>query len=143
MDIKGNPDPLPNIITLLKAVRIGAHPEEGGWDRIVFEFEGGLPPGRVEYGTEPAVQCGSGMAVTVAGQARMVVRFTQTQAHTDAGQPTMAQRELRGPGGAIIEAKQTCDFEGVVVWVIGADEAARFNVRKLSSPDRVVIDIKW
>ena len=141
VEIKSNPDPLTGTATLT-AVRIGAHPEQGGWDRFVFEFRGGLPPGLVEYSTRPATQCGSGMAVAVGGQARMFVRFTQTQAHTDAGQPTLPQRELRGPGGAIIEAKQTCDFEGVVEWVIGVDEAARFNVRNLSAPDRVVIDIK-
>ncbi|MEP6871392.1 MAG: hypothetical protein ABI939_06020, partial [Anaerolineaceae bacterium] len=45
---------------LLKDVRMGVHPEVGGWDRIVFEFSGpNLPPATIGY-LPVATQCGSG-----------------------------------------------------------------------------------
>src|SRR5690606_28435280 len=41
------PDP-PTEAALLQDVRVGAHPDEdGGFDRIVFEFEDAVPPGEV------------------------------------------------------------------------------------------------
>jgi len=138
--IKANPDPLPGG-ALLRAVRLGVHPEEGGWDRIVFEFAGDLPPGSVSY--VPSVAgCGSGMPISLKGSALLVVRFNQSAAHTDAGQPTVARTSLAGPGPAILEARQTCDFEGEVSWALGLAARQRFKVTLLANPTRVVVDVK-
>lgn len=138
--IKANPDPLRGT-ALLRDVRIGIHPEEGGWDRIVFEFAGNLPPGAVAY--VPAVAaCGSGAPVTLPGAAILTVRFTQTAAHTAAGQPSVARTTITSPGETIREARQTCDFEGEVAWAIGLTDRRRFKVTLLAQPRRVVIDIK-
>jgi hypothetical protein len=140
--VKSNPDPLPqrgNV--LLRDVRLGVHPEEGGWDRIVFEFEENLPPGSITY-VPSACACGSGMPVPVAGAAILLVRFDQAAAHTDAGQPTIGQREMPGPGDTILAARQVCDFEGEVAWAIGIRDRQRFKVTLLDGPRRVVIDVK-
>lgn len=140
--VKSNPDPLPSGSgVLLRDVRLGVHPEAGGWDRIVFEFEENLPPGTIAY-VRLASACGSGMPVTVAGDAILLVRFDQTAAHTDAGQPTIARRQIPGPGETILEARQVCDFEGVVEWAIGVKGRQRFTVTLLDAPRRVVIDVK-
>lgn len=140
--VKSNPDPLPlqgNV--LLRDVRLGVHSEEGGWDRIVFEFEENLPPGSITY--VPSVSaCGSGMPVTVAGEAILLARFDQTAAHTNAGQPTIARRAIPGPGDTILGARQVCDFEGEVSWAIGVNDRQRFKVTLLDAPRRVVIDVK-
>jgi hypothetical protein len=140
--VKSNPDPLPpqgNVV--LRDVRLGVHPEQGGWDRIVFAFEEILPPGSIEY--VPSVSaCGSGMPVTVEDDAMLLVRFDQTAAHTEAGQPTVARRAIPGPGETILEARLVCDFEGVVEWAIGVEDRQRFKVTLLDGPRRVVIDVK-
>jgi hypothetical protein len=138
--VKANPDP-PRGQAILRDVRLGVHPEEGGWDRIVFEFAGDLPPGRIEY-VESAVGCGSGLPVPVRGAAVLSVRFDQTAAHTEAGQPTVARTSIAGPGATILEARQTCDFEGEVTWAVGVKGRQRFKVTLLDNPRRVVIDVR-
>ena len=138
--VKSNPDPLRGT-ALLRDVRLGVHAEEGGWDRIVFEFAGDLPPGAISY-VPSVVACGSGAPVTVQGGAVLAVRFDQTAAHTEAGQPTVARRVIEGPGGTILEARQTCDFEGEVSWAVGVKGRQRFKVTLLENPRRVVIDIQ-
>jgi hypothetical protein len=140
--IKSLPDPAPGS-ALLDDVRIGAHPEEGGWDRIVFEFRGHRPAGKVEY-VDRVAYCGSGEPVTnLPGTALLKVRFDGTDAHNQAGQTTIDSTTVSGPGGAILRAIQTCDFEAIVEWVVAVDAKERMNVRFLESPNRVVIDIKW
>ena len=112
--------PAPQGIPVLEDVRVGAHPEDGGWDRIVFEFQSDLPGGRIEY-VRSVAQCGSGMPVQLRGNAILQVKLDAAQAHNEAGQATIRANQLQGPGGAILEARQTCDFE--------ADEwAARWNL---------------
>jgi hypothetical protein len=138
--IKANPDPPSGIATLVD-VRIGAHPEEGGWDRIVFEFRDVLPAGAVAY-VPSVIACGSGAPVTLPGQARLVARFTGAQAHDDAGRSTIVRTSVPGPGAAIVEARQVCDFEGHVEWAIGVVGVQRFKVTLLDAPRRVVIDVK-
>ncbi len=139
--IKANPDP-PGRQALLTDVRVGAHPEEGGWDRIVFQFRDVRPPGAVLYMSAVAA-CGSGQPVRVAGQSLLAVRFTGVDAHTEAGQLSIPSTTIAGPGGAIVEARQFCDFEGHVDWAIGVTGVKRFKVTLLEAPARVVIDIKW
>jgi hypothetical protein len=138
--IKSNPDPIQGN-ALLRDVRIGVHPEEGGWDRIVFEFAADLPPARVEY-VRDAFACGSGMPVSLRGGAILAVRFEHAAAHTEAGQQTIARSVVPGPGETILEARQTCDFEGHVDWALGVKGRQRFKVTLLDAPRRVVIDIK-
>jgi hypothetical protein len=138
--IKANPDPASKV-GMLDDVRVGAHPEEGGWDRIVFEFSDILPAGEVKYVTS-ATQCGSGEAVTLPGDAILQVSFTGAQAHTDAGQSSLSSTQITGPGNVILESHQICDFEGHVTWAIGLKSEQRFKVTMLQNPTRVVIDIK-
>lgn len=138
--VKANPDPLEGS-ALLRDVRLGVHPEEGGWERIVFEFAGDLPPGMIAY-VPGVVGCGSGAPVPVRGAAVLAVRFSRTAAHSQAGVPTMARSVLQGAGETILEARQTCDFEGEVAWAVGVSGRKRFKVTLLANPRRVVVDIK-
>jgi len=144
--IKANPDPAGKI-ALLKAVRSGAHPEQNGWDRIVFEFQDVRPAGKVEYVTKD-VQCGSGADVKVPGSAMLKVTFTGAQAHDNAGKVTIGppfvnKSTVVGPGNSIMGGEISCDFEGVFSVALGIDGKQAFNVRFLDSPTRVVIDVKW
>ena len=127
---------------LLKDVRMGVHPEQGGWDRIVFEFSGpNLPPATIGY-VASASQCGSGAAVALKGGAVLNVRFSQAAAHDQSAQPTFTPKDLSGPGTTILEAKASCDFEGVVGWAAGIKAKQNFKVTMLQNPTRLVIDVK-
>ena len=127
---------------LLKDVRMGVHPEQGGWDRIVFEFAGpSLPPATIGY-VASASQCGSGAAVALKGGAVLNVRFSQAAAHDQSAQPTFTPKDLSGPGTTILEANSSCDFEGVVSWAVGIKAKQNFKVTTLQNPTRLVIDVK-
>ncbi|MEX0785794.1 MAG: hypothetical protein WD939_04075, partial [Dehalococcoidia bacterium] len=93
-------------------VRTGMHE---GFERIVFEFDAADPGFRVEY-IEEAITCGSGEVLDVDGSAILQVRISPAAAHDDAGAPTFPQQDLRPSFASILEAIQTCDFEGVVTW---------------------------
>ncbi len=121
---------------------MGVHPEVGGWDRNVFEFSGpNLPPATVGY-VATASQCGSGVGVTLKGTAVLNVRFSQAAAHDQSAQPTFASKTLPGPGTTILEAKASCDFEGVVGWAAGIKAKQPFKVTTFQNPTRLVIDVK-
>ncbi|MCC6386892.1 MAG: hypothetical protein IT302_05875 [Dehalococcoidia bacterium] len=127
---------------LLRDVRIGVHPEESGWDRIVFEFAGALPAARVEYVTS-ATACGSGQPVSLPGTATLAVTFRAAAAHNDAGQATFAQQTIAGPGKTILQARQTCDFEAVLAWAAGIAGRQNFKVFQLENPYRLVVDVQF
>ena len=139
--VKANPEGFSGQ-ALLKDVRMGVHPEQGGWDRIVFEFSGpSLPSATIGY-IASASQCGSGAAVALKGGAVLNVRFSQAAAHDQSAQPTFTPKDLSGPGSTILEAKASCDFEGVVSWAVGIKAKQNFKVTTLQNPTRLVIDVK-
>ena len=153
--LKANPEGTRADQILLKDVRVGAHPEQGGWDRIVFEFasaNGGpanaLPEADIEY-VDGVSGCGSGLPIPVQGGAVLRVKFTGAQAHDDQGNVTVQGQtganppKVTGPGNSIVEAVGSCDFEGDVTWGVGVVGMQRFKVTTLTNPARVVIDIKW
>ncbi len=124
---------------LLIDVRTGLHE---GFDRVVFDFAVTSRPGyRVEYVTPPITACGSGMEVTIAGDAFLQVRMTPAAAHDDAGQPTFGTIELLPGLSTLLEVQQICDFEGIVTWVLGLSEEVDFVVSALPDPFRVVVDV--
>lgn len=126
-------------LSVLRDVRAA---RQEGFDRVVFELEGNLVPGyRVGY-VDSAVQCGSGEPVEVAGAALLQVQLVPAQAHTEAGEATVRERERR-PGLPVLEEMESiCDFEADVTWVLGLAARNRFRVQELSGPPRLVIDIE-
>jgi hypothetical protein len=126
-------------VVVLREVRAAGHQE---FDRVVFEFEGVEVPGyRVAY-VDAAIQCGSGEAVELAGEALLEVQLTPAQAHTEAGRPTVRNRERRLDLPALKEIESTCDFEADVTWVLGLGSRKAFRVLALTNPARLVLDIR-
>jgi hypothetical protein len=112
-----------------------------GFDRVVFEFEGEDVPGyRVGY-VDKAIQCGSGEPVELAGKAFLEVRMTPAQAHTEAGAPTVRNREWRLDLPVVKEIESICDFEADVTWALGLGSRKAFRVQTLENPARLVIDL--
>lgn len=127
---------------VLHFVRLGVHPEQGGWDRIVFEFfDEGLPPATIEY-VQKASACGSGQTESLPGSAILQVRMSPAAAHDPSNRATIGATSMKGPGDTILQAKQTCDFEGVVTWALGVKGKQNFKVTTLQNPMRLVIDVK-
>ena len=113
------------------------------YDRIVFEFSGDSVPGyHIEYSRVPVRRCGSGDPVSVAGTARLVVRFEPARAHDDQGNPLPRERDLMLGLQSVREAKLVCDFEGQVEWVLGIATAAPYRVTELTGPARLLLDVK-
>ena len=125
----------------LKTVRTATHE---GFDRIVFEFaESGLPGYRIEYTDKPVQKCGSGEAVSVRGDARMLIQIQPANAHTEEGGVTSyPERERTLSLPVMRELKLTCDFEADVQWVLGLASQKRYRVVELLNPARLVVDIK-
>ena len=122
----------------LVGIRAAHHPT---YDRIVFDFQGGLPA-RHDLSYVPAlIGDASGLPVPVAGRAILQVRFEPAQAHTDEGTPTVPERVAFALPN-IITAVRGGDFEGVTSFGIGLSERQPYTTLTLSNPYRVMIDIK-
>jgi hypothetical protein len=135
-----SPDPA-TVPALLVDVRVGAHPEDGGFDRIVFEFEDGQRPSGIVGYKDEVSQCGSGKPVDPAGSHILAVHLDFTNAHTEAGELSIPSTTVSGPGNSILASESTCDFEAVVEWAVGTDGKKPFTVTLLENPNRVVIDV--
>ena len=118
-------------------VRAGRHP---GFDRVVFEFRGGLPEHRVGY-VDQLVEDGSGNPVSVAGAADLQVVFQGANAHREDGSPSVSPRRFSPGLAAVKEVAQVGDFEAVVTYGIGLEHRRPITVSTLSGPSRLVIDV--
>jgi hypothetical protein len=127
-------------VATLVAVRAAAHAQ---FDRIVIEFEGAATPSyRLEYVDRPVRQCGSGEAVPLAGDAWLSIQLEPAQAHTEQGEPTVAERSRSPRLPNLLELKLICDFEAVVEWVAAVASPQPYRVAALRSPARLVVDIR-
>ncbi len=127
----------------LTAVRIA---RQSGFDRVVFEFEGGPPGYTVGYVPRPVSEDGSGKPVPVEGAAVLEVRMEQAAGARITGETvTLTYRgpkRTRAAGTAtVVEAVSAGDFEAVLTWVIGARTRAPFTVTTLTGPTRLVVDV--
>lgn len=125
-------------VPMLMDVQTGTHED---FDRVLFQLEGDLPGYRVEYVPPPITACGSGLPVEIAGDAFLQVRMSPAAAHDDTGVSTFDQLELAPNLPGLLEIEQTCDFEAVLVWVMGLAEEVDFRVFDLSGTF-LVVDVR-
>lgn len=123
---------------LLTDVRVGGHTT---FDRVVFQFAGPAPGHHVRY-VDEVVQDGSGIPIHLKGRAFLEATMQPAAAHDDNGAPTFP-----GPLPAIVnfaalrDIADAGDFEGVITWGIGVAAATPFQVRQLSNPSRIAVDV--
>ena len=124
----------------LTAVRTASHEE---YERIVFAFgDGPLPGFRIEYIDRPVRACGSGDVVELPGDAWLSIRLEPAQAHTDEGQPTVADRSRALTYENLKALKMICDFEGQVEWIAAASSPQKYRTLELKAPFRIVVDVR-
>ena len=119
-------------------VRTGRH---AAYDRTVFDFVGGTPGYRIEYGT--LVSGGTGDAIGLAGPADLVAVFNPAFAHDiDTGASTFPISTVLNPQlPTLRQIKFGEDFEAYVSAGLGLADRVGFRVLQLHQPDRVVIDV--
>jgi hypothetical protein len=123
----------------LVAIRAAHHP---GFDRLVFEFSGGLPK---EYGTRYVSQViadGSGKVMHIPGSAFLRVRFFAANGHDSNGNRSYgpAARSYALPG--MIRVSNAGDFEAVLSFGVGVAKREPFHTFTLANPSRYVIDLR-
>ena len=127
-------------MTTLTEVRTAVHDE---FERIVFAFGPGPISGfKVEYIDAPVRQCGSGDVVALPGDAWLSIRLEPSQAHTEAGAPTIVERSRVLNYENIKALRMICDFEGQVEWVAAVASPNQYRTLELKEPSRLVVDVK-
>jgi hypothetical protein len=131
---------------LLERIAVGRHE---GYDRVVFQFQNGLPGYRVEYVQPPLKEDGSGKPVSVKGNAIVSVRMEPASGfdlNTGEGVLTYkGPKRIDGSsaGASVVqELVRTGDFEAVLTWAIGLSDKVDFRVTTASSPDRLIVDFR-
>lgn len=123
----------------LVAVHTERHP---GFVRAIFEFRGAVLPGyHAGYLPRGARECGSGRPASIAGKAWLELRMSPARAHGAQGQSPALSTDQTPRLGPLVQLHQTCDFEGVVSWVLGLQRRAPYRVRELDHPARLVMDV--
>lgn len=126
----------------MKSVAAGLHT---CYDRVVFTLAGtavAQPGWRVEYVATPTSD-GSGNPVAVAGAAFLRVIITDVGIPPDTGVPDPNPKQI-SPTSTQVVRQVVLDtaFEGQYTSFIGLSGTRPFRVFRLSSPARVVVDIR-
>jgi hypothetical protein len=116
--------------------------DEGGSDRVVFEFHERVPSYQLGYVDEPVSDCAESDAETLEGNGWLEVRFFPASAHTESGEPSATENAVRPGLSSIREIRRTCDSDRVVTWVIRTAARQRFHAYELRAPARFVVDIE-
>ncbi|MGI8985147.1 MAG: RICIN domain-containing protein [Acidimicrobiales bacterium] len=123
-------------------VRLGRH---NGFDRVVFDIGGeGQAGWDVRY-VDEARAAGSGQPIDLGGEAVLEVRLTNIALPPNAPdgvEPWAGPDRLQLPGaGPVVEVAEDTVFEGAHTFFVGVTERVPFQVNRLGSPQRVVLDV--
>ncbi|MEV0570698.1 hypothetical protein [Dactylosporangium sp. NPDC050588] len=122
----------------LVGVRTGRH---DAYDRTVFDFTGGTPGYRVEYG--PLVAAGSGATIPLAGATTLRVVFDGAFAHDVAtGASTIDLTRVYDPRlPTLRQIKSGGASEGYISFGLGLADGVGFRVLRLTNPPRIAVDV--
>jgi Sporulation and spore germination len=123
---------------LLTAVRASHHP---GFDRIVFDFLGGVPASRSARYVTTLTADPSGFPITIAGRAILEVSFFEARGRKLDGTDTAPNRTVFDLPNVLTAVQSGDGFENVVSYGIGLAANQPFRISTLSNPPRVVLDI--
>ena len=119
----------------LTGVRVAHHSESPGFDRIVFDFGGGIPSyDLTRQESASFVKDPSGQSITLDGSAglKLVFRDADVQGVPADQKPALPQ---------VREIAQLENFERVLSYGIGLSSSQCVRVLELSNPSRLVVDV--
>jgi len=119
----------------LFAVAVGCH---SGFDRFVVRARFSTPGYEVRYVTQLIGP--SGIPVSVAGTARLLVVIRNARGHT-IGRTNLLPAVVTPLCRNLRQIKKVEDFEGVVSFGLGVRRRTGFRVFRLRAPTRIVVDI--
>lgn len=131
-------DPVSSPVDIIGATLVSVRSSaRAGFDRIVWEFRGGLPGYDIGYG-EAHIDAG-GRVRSPLGDADLPVTFSAATAHDQAGRATVP--DPNGGGLPVLrEYRIVGDYHGYVFYALGLLRTVPFRVYELSGPDRLVVD---
>ena len=128
--------PIANIVD----IRVGTH---DGYDRLVFEFEQGIPKFTLDRAEPPFSEDASGMPLEVEGDSFLGLVMRGGTKQTDAGDSSYeGATEFEPDFATLVHAVEAGDFERQSTWYLGLAEEACVRVMLLEGPPRLVIDVK-
>lgn len=123
-------------------MRVAAHSDAApGYDRVVFEFEGGQPGADVRK-VDAATACGSGEPLAVPGASILYVSLIGARGFTEDGTETIRHSPGSPQLPALIGTVPACDFEGRLEWALGLASPEAYRVTRLHNPERLAVDIR-
>ena len=121
-------------------VRVGTHE---GYDRVVFEFDSGLPDTVIAGALPPFYADASGLELEVAGSAFLQLTMHEASKVSPDGVVTYDGSTDFEPGfDRLVQLLEGGDFEAVSTWYLGLDGGSCIRVLTLADPVRLVIDIE-
>ena len=126
--------------TQLVDVRVGTH---DGYDRVVFEFDNGVPEYVLTAAEPPYTEDPSGHPIEIDGAAVLQLVLLGATRFDEEFQPTYDGDTEFAPGfPSVVNLVEAGDFEAVSSWYIGLADDACVRVLALDGPDRLVVDIE-
>lgn len=121
-------------------VRVGEHVD---YDRVVFQFDAGVPAFTLREVSPPFTEDPSGLPLAVDGASVWQIVFQGGTAVTPDGTQTYTGETDFTPGfDKLVELVEGGDFEAVSTWYIGLSEDSCARLITLDDPSRLVIDIE-
>lgn len=121
-------------------VRIGTHAR---YDRVVIEFDEGVPPFTLDEAMPPLLADPSGREMNVEGSAFWsLVLQGGTRITADGTESYDGPTDFTPGFPALAELVEGGDFEAVSTWYIGLNDSTCARVLTLTEPSRLVIDIQ-
>jgi hypothetical protein len=125
--------------THLTDIRIAGH---DGYDRLVFEFDRGLPEIDLRKGIPPFTTDPAGLPLIMDGVAFLQITFRGASRGGSDGPVTYEGPTDFSPGlHELVMVRMAGDFEGVLTFIVGLDAPPCFDLFTLESPSRVVLDV--
>jgi hypothetical protein len=119
------------------------HAEHRGYDRVVFEFDQGVPAYTIESAQPPFTEDPSGLPLDVEGSSFVRIVFNGGTRQGDDGQSTYDGPLAMHAGlPAVVDIVSGGDFEAVSTWYLGLSETSCLRVFTLDGPSRLVVDVE-
>jgi hypothetical protein len=128
-------------LAFIAAVRTGSNTGYPGYDRVVLEFKNTttgtiqiIPRANTKFVTD-----GQGKTVILAGKYGLLIKIDGADNHTAYTGPT----DFKTPSyPGIKEVREIGEFEAKVQWGVGLASSACYRATMMTSPTRLVIDIR-